>query len=482
MAINTTPNPGDLWEGIGGHFDSLTQILEEFVDNSAANFRGHHTPLRSVFITIREEDASQVHVSVEDTGTGIEDLEVAFRLGDRSQQDSPLSAHGFGLKHALATADPENVNWRVATRSVDEHGSGSFREVRAPYDFSMEVSTEPTMAWPGQHNGSGTFVEFTCLRQLFNSITLGVQGSQGFDRTMEYLVEDLGYAYARIISEGWLQISVNGVPVPAVEPVWEAPYAPGQNATRRPFDSLGGKTIKLSYHFGEMRDGPYLRRYRRNIRESGVEIRLNGREIEHGLFSEIWGLEKHGDYNHFLAQIDLEADSVSMLPKTRASKNGFREGDPILAELYEWIRTVMPNPPKELTSKSTERGLVQRFIQITNSVLTAPDRVVTDEKRVFSSTVSPPRADIYVYDGHEVVVYEAKKDTASVQDLYQLLMYWDGLVFDGVRPNRGMLIASQFGNGVEEVRLLLNSRLDHEGIRYNFETITWHEKQVPYPP
>lgn len=206
-------------------------------------------------------------------------------------------------------------------------------------------------------------------------------------------------------------------------PVWEDAYdPPGQNEIDQPFAYLGGRTVKVKYHFGEMREGvPYIRRYRRNIRESGVEIRLNGRMIEHGLFSEVWGIEKHGDYNHFLAKIDLESNDIQDLPATRASKNGFREGDPILGELFEWIRAVMPEPPRELTSKTTERRLVQRLMAITKSVLTAPDAVVTDEKRVFTRTGNPPRADMYVYDGHDVTIYEAKKDTANVQDPYQLL-------------------------------------------------------------
>jgi hypothetical protein len=481
MAIDTTPIAHDLWEGIGGHFDSLTQVLAEFVDNAAANFRGHGPPLKNVFVSIRE-DEDAVRVSVEDTGIGIQDLEVAFRLGDRSRQDSPLSAHGFGLKHALATADPENANWRVATRTEEDLQRGAYRELRAPYSFQMDVAEEPTQAWPGQHNGTGTYVEFFCSRRLFDSITLGVPGAQGFDRTIEYLVEDLGFIYCDIMMDGFLNIAVNSRPVATVEPVWEENYPPGHNFVDHPFSCLHGRTIHIEYHFGEMRDGQYLRRYRRNLRESGVELRLNGRAIEHGLFAEIWGLEKHGDYNHFLAKINLQDDDISVLPKTRTSKNGFREGDPVLGELFDWIRTVMPEPPRELTSRSSEKRLVEQLMDILNSVLPAADKIVTDEKRVFSTTGNPPRADIYVYDGHEVTIYEAKKDTANVQDLYQLLMDWDGLVHDGITPGRGILIASQFAPGVDAIMSMLNARHDEAGNAYVFGKATWREKQVPYPP
>jgi hypothetical protein len=81
-----------------------------------------------------------------------------------------------------------------------------------------------------------------------------------------------------------------------------------------------------------------------------------------------------------------------------------------------------------------------------------------------------------------VIVYEAKKDVADVQALYQVLMYWDGLVEDAVTPAKGILIAADFSEGVDNIISKLNQRVDAAGNPYCFEKVTWRDKQVPYPP
>ena len=48
--------------------------------------------------------------------------------------------------------------------------------------------------------------------------------------------------------------------------------------------------------------------YKGNMASSGAEIRINGRAIQHGLCSEIWGKALHPSQNRFLAQIDILCD------------------------------------------------------------------------------------------------------------------------------------------------------------------------------
>ena len=38
--IHNQPDVKEIWSGIGGHFDSLGQIINEFVDNSISNAVG----------------------------------------------------------------------------------------------------------------------------------------------------------------------------------------------------------------------------------------------------------------------------------------------------------------------------------------------------------------------------------------------------------------------------------------------------------
>ena len=106
-----TPDPQEIWESIGGHFDNFTQLICEFVDNSLSNFRtkpkGKTVP--NVIITL-EEAKDIVSVTIEDEGEGIDNFDDAMKLGKKnnSQKSTQLNEHGFGMKHALASANPQN--------------------------------------------------------------------------------------------------------------------------------------------------------------------------------------------------------------------------------------------------------------------------------------------------------------------------------------------------------------------------------------
>ena len=53
--LNNKPQDDYLWKGLGGNFDSLTQIINEFVDNSLSNFIKHpYNEIKQIFIKIEE--------------------------------------------------------------------------------------------------------------------------------------------------------------------------------------------------------------------------------------------------------------------------------------------------------------------------------------------------------------------------------------------------------------------------------------------
>lgn len=71
---------------------------------------------RNIIIYLKELDSEgDVEVVIEDSGTGIKRLDEAFTLGSRLAAESPLNEHGFGLKHALASANPANDSWKIFT-------------------------------------------------------------------------------------------------------------------------------------------------------------------------------------------------------------------------------------------------------------------------------------------------------------------------------------------------------------------------------
>lgn len=484
--MNTTPLARDIWLGIGGHFDSFTQVICEFIDNSISNFEAANSPNKNIYISLNEIDNDMVSVVIEDNGTGIKDFEPVLRLGDKSVRETPLNEHGFGLKHALACADPANETWKICTRTAEDFKQNKFRQVSAPYRFNLEedelISTNDP--WEGIFNGSGSIVVFNCSKVLFDTIQSGIKGKAHFDKCLEYLKEELGYIYAGVIKNGKVIITIHSsslealLTVKAIEPDWKEFYKPGQGDLNL---DLGEGQLLIQYQFGEMGESSHFKHYKRNMSTSGVEIRINGRLIMSNLFKEIWQLENHPSFNHFLVIINLVSPNRDSFPKTRTSKNGIRTGDDKLKKLLEWIKSTCPNPPKDLAGAVREKALVGMLKEAKEQHIRSKDKHIEDEFGVFKNIGSTVPVDLYVFDGKEILLYEAKKDTADVQSVYQLLMYWDGAVADGLSPDEGILIASEFSKGADIVIEYLNARTDAEGNKYKFVTKTWKEQGVPYP-
>ena len=52
MIIHNKPEGNIIWRGLGGHFDSLSQIVNEFIDNSVSNFIGNNPTIKNILISI----------------------------------------------------------------------------------------------------------------------------------------------------------------------------------------------------------------------------------------------------------------------------------------------------------------------------------------------------------------------------------------------------------------------------------------------
>jgi hypothetical protein len=70
-------------------------------------------------------------------------------------------------------------------------------------------------------------------------------------------------------------------------------------------------------------------------------------------------------------------------------------------------------------------------------------------------------------------VYEIKARELSPQDVYQLVMYWDGRVKDGIPPTLGRLVGiSEPPTSVKQMIEYWNTRKDANGSPYHLETKT----------
>lgn len=496
LAISNQPSAMELWQGIGGHFDSLGQIVNEFLDNSVSNFAAHESATRNILVRLTEQTAGgDVVVTIEDTGTGMKDLDSAFTLGSQAAGETPLNEHGFGLKHALASANPANDAWSILTRTVDDLNLGRFKRISAPYDI-VDYTGEycPGTEWPGHYNGTGTIVQFRCSREMYRTLGRGIRGgATAFVTLADILCEDIGFVYAGVISDGIASITLSVEefeknpfmrPIGAVEPDWADWLGPGRGS--EDYD-LGGGKVTISYAFGRINSKPdriqfdnstTRKYYMRNMSSSGVEIRINGRVLCSNLFKEIWGIEKHNSYNYLLVVIDLKSQNGKALPKTRTSKNGLREGDAKLEALYAWIRSNMHEPQKDVSLSDHETDLFEELKTRMLQYNPDPNKVIETEMHVFTSTGNAKdrvRIDLYEKTQYGVTIYEGKRDSTTSKDVYQLRMYWDGLVYDGITPTKGVLVAMDHSDSVKGLIQIVNTMKDASGNNYHFETKTWKD-------
>ena len=143
ILIHNFPKAYRIWIAISSNLENIGQAICEFLDNSLSNFRGNADNMslvRMIRISIRNLE-SRVEVTVEDGGTGIQNLDNALTLAGTDAPDSPLNEHGFGLKHALASCDSSpDQKWSIRTRTKADAAANQYREVKAPYSMGTSCS------------------------------------------------------------------------------------------------------------------------------------------------------------------------------------------------------------------------------------------------------------------------------------------------------------------------------------------------------
>lgn len=506
ILIENKPNSDDLWDGIGGHFSSLSQVIHELVDNSISNFRSNNElNHRSVFIHFDTINAGtdKVNVTIEDTGTGLLDLSAAFTLGDRSARESALNEHGFGLKHALASSNPENNAWEIFTRRKEDLDNNNVLYFKAPYTFnefgyhnnSFNPDNYPTFLG---NVHTGTIIRFTTSLDFYN--TMGKHGAKVPNKVLAHLIEDLGFIYSEVINsnEVDLQVRLNEnekIFVKSVNPIIKSTLRPeGKEISLDLAELAGGSSsgnIKVKYHFMTIQKRERTPEdiiqpvyYLANLKSQGVEIRLNGRMIENNILWDIWGIEKHNSHNNFLVRIDLISDNHSSLPTTKSSKNGFRRGDIKLEGLFNWIRKVCPEAyetkydRKETSLIKELKNSYEKFLEGKVPGLLS----VNSQERVLDESGEYLEIDLAISYENTLIIYEAKKTKTKAIDLYQLRLYWDALILEGRKPTLAILLATEHGNLVEDLLYYNNAIKDGSGNNYNFQLKVWKDEGIIYPP
>ena len=203
-----------------------------------------------------------------------------------------------------------------------------------------------------------------------------------------------------------------------------------------------------------------------------IYFQINGRTIASGLLSEIWAAAQHNSRNRFLAIVDLCCPDSNALPDTKSAKNGFREGDPKLANLYQWLRSTVPLPH---VSTPIEAVLMNHLAEVKRT--DAANLLVCREERVFKELPLKASVDLLVSTTDGITIYEGKVHYSKAQDVYQLQMYADGCAHDGCPVKEAILVAETHPDGV---RSLVNHINQTHDLEYSIRLTTWAEERIPY--
>ena len=500
LFLDTTPDSNNIWKEIGGNYENVQQSINELVDNSISNIIFSKTEKKQICITLEESNDidGSINITIEDSGEGIENAEDALTLG-KSVVYSVFNEHGFGLKQALAAANPSNDNWAIYKRSKKDRTNKQIVAIKAPYIIGKQpYEILPNTKWPGQ-KWSNTYISVRCDFRLFQNLSSVEESVRNtlkfsFDTVADRIYEDLGFTYSKIIQKENLIITLilkreNSVPeehiVTPLLPRWLQNF------------ELENEELNILCSFGQIEKSlarqPFNNRtsskyYKTNMFSSGVEIRVNGRTMEYNKFEEIFGKKNDNHYNSLLVQVDIITDDKTKLPETRTTKNGFRVGDERLSAIYRWIRKSIKADPKTvvkpiLVTEQEEKKKLQEIIEknyFENKEidLNSPSKISHKEVPVFTSVVKStfPKVDLLVEKENEVTVIEAKKEIATCKDIYQLVMYCEGYFFDNGRwPDKAILIAKEFPEGVRRVIERRNKMF--ENMYPPFECKYWNEYQ-----
>ena len=323
----------------------------------------------------------------------------------------------------------------------------------------MPVYTCPTLELP-----EGMHLSFDCPSTvilvkvpMYVAQTLQQRGTSNDLATLRAcLVEHLAVAYrcylevnsATMEAQAKIAVSIGEdvVFVPAIQ-------LPAiiEDKNRNHFQvEVDGQLVDIDYTFGQLDEearnhlinGVRCRdHYQHNTRTQGIDIILNNRVIATSMFDEIWKneqgepLARHPSYNDFVGELTIHNAPPSAFPPV-CNKTGIHPCDRNWCNLLGLLGQYPPPHDNRLCSEKDLQEALVRNIQAT-----------TDEHEILSEVSvwdSGTRMDIVEkWDSH-FVIYELKIGSAAPINLYQLKMYWDGCLTQGVQPTKAVLVVKSY--------------------------------------
>lgn len=481
--IDTTPEDS-MYLGLSHQNLDFHQSLAELIDN-AISAQNQDFFTVEVHLT---KDGDLIHIVVADSGSGISlsDLQSrVMRLGGKGERLGRLNEHGYGLKNSLCRLTKNRLPWEILTRDSTAP-SNTWYSILGPFRSGMVATVDNGSRWNRDilktHGETGTriFVQtsFEYFRTLYKRL-------QSFDeRLIARLLEHLGVIYRGYLSDRrntlwlrWRTSPQDRWKEDPVQPV-EIPY--GSSETRDIKVTADGREATVQYTWGwldeEKRDRmtgrPYPLKiyYQQNTRTQGVDIRLRGRVVTPHVFTEIWDLERDPHFNSFAGEIVIDSEDFSSVN----NKTMLDEQNPFWSALRDNLRDSDFLPPVFKQMRREDEEAIKDMLRKQLPHIASGSKIDAD---FVTWTGMGVKIDLlHTLASKEQYVYEIKARVLTPQDVYQLVMYWDGRVNDGQPPKLGRLVGvSEPPTSVKQMIEYWNTRKDANGNPYRFELKTSKE-------
>lgn len=447
----------------------LHQCIIELIDNSIAATSENIQFQIDIQMIQSEENPELVELYIADKGLGmsIEVLSNALQLGQSATITNRLNEHGFGLKNALATLTGGIRSFDIWT---SPQGTNEVHYVSGPFRHQMSIISEtsdmPEIPYLG--NDYKTIIKASVTRTFIKTVQGRGARSDNLTPLRLWLIEHLGVTY-----RGYLEINEEtGLPYGNIfvsigadrkrVPSLRVPLA---NAYTERFNiELGGQEYELIYKYGTLdtvltRNMLYNEKlkyyYQGNQVSQGIDIRLGKRTIATRQFENIWHkqssnlvlldepIARHNRFNDFIGELIIP-DLPRGVLTTINNKTDFNLDDPDWVKIFNKLNEYRPvDDPRGTTEKELVAKLVDRIRSL------SPNETISTETSVWYNGT---QIDIYhEKSSGEKTIYEVKVGKGAPIDLYQLKMYWDGLLISGVQPDIGILLVEAFDSNLERM-------------------------------
>lgn len=468
--VSLVANEG-IFRGLSKQNMLFHQCVAELVDNAIAAQRPDTKFRVDIVLAPIQGNNEHFNLYVADNckGMDIPLLTKALQLGESATTDSRLNEHGFGLKNALATLSGGNGPWSLWSRIP-----GTTTVVSADGPFRPQMTIRDDMPFPTEDflpQDISTLVKVTTRLSFFRTVQGRGAPSSDLATLRVWLIEHLGVMYRGYLEQDPQTYDNSGVIVVSIGSdrlqVPPVPVPLGNKHTEYIPIEIGGNVTTMQYNYGTLDEVSRDRLvkglrakyyYQQTIPAQGIDIRLGKRTIATRQFESIWKtldgrtqLARHNKFNDFLGELIIP-DLPRGILSTVNNKSDFNLDDPDWGKIFD-ILNQEPHRPIEDIRERSESALRGKWVRMLKAV--NPDDQVTDEHSVW-----PTGTQIDVYrktpDGN-VLIYELKVGSASPLNLYQLKMYWDGLVLAGDQPKEAILLVEDFTNAIEEMANLMNT-------------------------